>query len=403
MSSYQPQGIKKIFHSARRVLAKNWLSLMHLVQIAITGSQGKTSTTQLLGKILSEFGNTVVTDLNLDTVYNVPITALRVSPWTKYLVWELGIDRPGEMNLHLEIAKPTIGIVTGISPVHTDSEHLGSLENLIKEKRKLIEVLPKNGTAILNYDNENFKKMALYTKAKVIFYGLDKKSDVFATDIKVSLEKTTFLLHYNKKIILITTGLIGSHNAYTIMAAYLVIKTLFSDNDVIDIFKKTVAKLKPLKGRMSVEPGPMGTTILNDSLRANPESTNVGLKTLAEIDYRKGRKIAVLGVMGELANPINLHQETGRQLLQYKPDVTICLGNYRKYTYDQAINLGYPEDKIFFAKNVFEAAEILKKIVKKNDLIYLKGSFLRNLGRILQILNNKKVCCRADICPYEHL
>jgi len=403
MPSYQPKGIKKIFHGSRRILAKSWLSLVHPLQIAVTGSQGKTSTSQMLAKILSRFGNTVVTDLNLDTIYNVPITALKTTPRTKYLVWELGVDRPNEMNFHLEIAKPTITIITGISPVHTDYEHLGSLENLIKEKRKLVEALPKKGVAILNYDDKNVRKMTSHTKAEILFYGQNKNCNVFATNIKVALEKTSFLLHDNKKVISITTGLIGSHNVFTLMACYLVVKTLFpNDPKAVAMFKKTVACLKPLRGRVNVEHGPLGTIILNDSLRANPESTLAGLKTLTAIHYQKGRKIAVLGVMGELADPKSAHEATGRQLLQYPPDITICLGDFRRQTYETAVKKGYPKDKIYFAKDVFETADILKKIVKKGDLVYLKGSFLRNLNRILLILDGKKVCCRADLCPYEH-
>ncbi len=410
MSTYKPKGLKKLFHQSRRFLAKNWLSLWNPLQIGITGSQGKTNTTQILAKIFAQFGPTVVTDTNLDTIYNIPITALKVRPWTKYLIWELGIDQPKEMSYHLQIAKPTVAIITGISPVHTDSKHLGSLKNLIKEKEKLIEQLPKDGTAILNYDDKNVRMMAKKTKAKVLFYGTDKiKCHLWADQIKTSLKGTSFNLH--DKLIStnfnqfqpISTKLIGVHHIYTLMAVYLALKTgLTPQKNLTDIFTKTVAKIKPLKGRMSVENGPLGTIVLNDSLRANPESVRAGLETLAKINYQQGKKIAVLGVMGELQYPQKEHEKTAEQLIKYSPDLVICLGDWRKYTYKKALTLGFPKDKIFFAQDVFKTAKILKKIIKKGDLIYLKGSFLRNLKRILQILNNQPVCCHADICPYEH-
>lgn len=198
--SYQPKGLKKLYHQTRRLLAKNWLQFCHPTQIAITGSQGKTNTSQTLAKILSQIDKTVVTDINLDTNFNVPITALKVTPWTKYVIFELGVDHIGEMEKHLEIVKPKIGVITGISPVHTDREHFGSLENLIKEKRKLIENLPdekEGGVAILNYDDENVRRMASFTKAKVIFYGSDKKNCHYYFDknsVKVTLNGTTFKL-----------------------------------------------------------------------------------------------------------------------------------------------------------------------------------------------------------------
>lgn len=146
--SYTPPPHKKAYHDTRRTIAKLWMHLMHPIQIGITGSQGKTSTTKIITAVARHLGPTVSTDTNLDTNFNVPITALKINPFTKYVVWELGIDHPGEMERHLEIAHLDIGIETGISPVHTDAEHMGSLETLIKEKRKLIESLSPDGITL---------------------------------------------------------------------------------------------------------------------------------------------------------------------------------------------------------------------------------------------------------------
>jgi UDP-N-acetylmuramoyl-tripeptide--D-alanyl-D-alanine ligase len=409
--SYQPKGLKKLYHQTRRFLAKNWLQFCHPTQIAITGSQGKTNTSQTLAKILSQIDKTVVTDINLDTNFNVPITALKVTPWTKYVVFELGVDHIGEMDRHLEIVKPKIGVITGISPVHTDRQHFGSLENLIKEKRKLIENLPdekSGGVVILNYDDENVRKMAPFTKAKVIFYGSDKKNCHYYFDkksVKVSFDGTTFKLfstifnHFQ----LFSTKLIGLHHPSNLTAVFSILKTLFPHNPKIDsIFATIVSKIEPFRGRMNIEKGPMETILLNDSLRANPKSTDEGLKTFYKIEYKKGRKIAILGVMGELYDPIKEHKNTAKTLIKYPPDIVVGVGEFRKYTIDEAKNLGFPKERLFFAKDVFEAADILKKIIKPGDFIYLKSSLLRNLWRIIKILNNQPVCCREEFCPYEH-
>jgi len=446
--SYQPKGLKKLYHQTRRFLAKNWLQFCHPTQIAITGSQGKTNTSQTLAKILSQIDKTVITDINLDTNFNVPITALKVTPWTKYVVFELGVDHIGEMDRHLEIVKPKIGVITGISPVHTDREHFGSLENLIKEKRKLIENLPdekSGGVAILNYDDENVRRMAPFTKAKVIFYGSDKKNCQYYFDknsVKVTLSGTSFRIYcppsisnseaefisesrnchpelvsgspkkmlkqlqHDKKIInsfIISTKLIGLHHPSNLTAVFAILKTLFPNNPKIDsIFTTIVSKIEPFRGRMNIEKGPMETILLNDSLRANPKSTDEGLKTFYQIDYKKGRRIAVLGVMGELYDPINEHKKTAKTLVNYPPDIVVGVGEYRKYTIEEAKKLGFPKEKLFFAKDVFEAAEILKKIIKPGDFLYLKSSLLRNLWRIVKILNNQPICCHQEFCPYEH-
>jgi UDP-N-acetylmuramoyl-tripeptide--D-alanyl-D-alanine ligase len=403
MAVYKPTGIKKIYHNLRRFIAKNWLSLQPATQIAITGSQGKTNTTNLVTHVCEYFGSTIVTDINLDTTFNVPITALKVRPWTKYIVWELGIDHPGEMDQHLQIAKPTIGIITGISPVHTDKEHMGSLEILIAEKRKLIEALPKNGTAILNFDDINVRNMAPSTKAKVEWYDSDSTSDMYVDrdSIKLSLEGTQATFHYNGQTFDIKTKLVGIHHIQNLMAAYLVMITIQPDATSVD-FNKIIETITPLRGRMSVDKGPLNTILLNDSLRANPASTLAGLETLDKMDYKQGRKIAVIGEMGELQNPEEEHRRTGEQLANMKLDYVLVIGPLRKYTIDEAIKKGFPKNKIEYAADVFDAADKLKKMLKPNDLWYLKGSLLRNYKRIVQLLNGEQVCCHEVLCPYEH-
>lgn len=404
--TYIPPFYKKIYHSTRRILAQYWLSLLPVIQIGITGSQGKTNTSRVITEVLSLIGPTVRTDTNLNTIYNVPITSLKVRPWTKFAVFELGVDHPNEMDLHLQIVKPRIGIITGISPVHTDKEHLGSLENLIKEKRKLIEGLPEYGFAILNYDDKNVRDMGTFTKAKILRYGTDAtNSDVWVDleSIRLSLSGTEFTLFSEdvKEPMTITTGLIGKHHVYTIMSALLVFQAVqaFMGTNVsidrpvlrgveglIDTFKN----LKPLKGRMSVEPGPLGTTVLNDSLRANPSSIAAGLETLSQIDYTGGKKIAILAEMGELEHPEEEHIKIGKLIGDLDIDIVIGIGPMQKYVIVEALHSDLSKNDVYFAKDVYDAANFLKKVLQKGDLIYLKGSLYRHVERVLMIVEGKK-------------
>jgi len=403
MAIYTPRGVKKYYHRTKRFLAKNWLSLWSPKQIAITGSQGKTNVTHMLEQVLSQFGSTVRTDLTLDTTYNVPITALKVLPWTKYLLWELGIDHPGEMAHHLEIAHPQIACITGISPVHTDKEHMGSLERLIQEKRKLIEILPETGTAVLNHDDAYVQQMASHTKAPVKWYGSTQDCDIFVdpNSIIVSLKGTSADFSIKGKTHRMATGLIGIQHVETIMASYLLAQSAIQ-SDILDVFCTSVAKIMPLRGRMNVEEGPMDSQLLNDSLRANPQSTDAGLKTLDMIAYSNGKKIAVIGEMGELANPEMEHKKTGKLIAKLNIDFVIGIGPLRKYTIDEAILHGFPKEKTAYASDVFQAAELLKSVLQPGDLWYLKGSLLRNYKRIVQLLNNEEVCCDQLMCPYDH-
>ncbi len=396
--TYFPPFYKKLFHSSRRLLAKYWLSLLPATQIAITGSQGKTNTTRVIYQILSQLAPTTVTDINLDTIYNVPITALNVTPWTKFALFELGVDHPGEMDYHLQIVKPKIGLITGISPVHTDQEHFGSFNALIKEKRKLIEALPSDGYAILNYDDENVRQMAQFTKAKILWYGTDpKRCDVWVDPktISLSLEGTKFILHVgtiHELSLPIITKLIGKHHIYTIMSALLACQTALKVAHSTVKYNQLVnglSEIEPLKGRMSVEFGPMDTIILNDALRANPTSTIAGLETVSEIEYKEAHKIAILAEMGELEKPEEEHRKIGKLFKNLKIDYIIGIGPMQKFVIDE-INSNKTGPHAFYAKDVYQAAEILKKFIKKGDLIYLKGSLYRHVERVLQILEGKK-------------
>lgn len=400
---YEPKGIKKLFHQTRRFLAQKYLSGKRAVQIGITGSQGKTNTTYVITSLLQELGKTVVTDTNLDTIYNVPITAFKVTGDTKYVVWELGIDRPGEMSSHLEIAKPSIGIMTGISAVHTDKEHMGSLENLIVEKRKLIEALPVSGYALLNWDDENVAGMAPFTKATVLKFGTKSECDVWVEPDSVhsTLHGIAFTLHDKGQTLDITSGLIGFHHIYNIMAAYLVFKLV--SNGEVDHFQKIVAGLKPLPGRMSVEEGPRKTVLLNDALRANPTSTRFGLQTLETLQEVTGKKIAILAEMGELDKTEEEHTKLGTFIGTTKLDYIVCIGPLQKYVYKAAIKSGFPSDRAFWVPDVFEAANVLQPIVQANDVLYMKGSLLRHVERVLLLLNGTEVSCTVVSCPfYRH-
>lgn len=398
---------KRPFHFGRRNLAKAWIRLhSQATTIGLTGSYGKTSTTRAVAAVLSEKFPTLQTDLNLDTVYNLPITLLKLRSKHKFLVLELGVDHRGEMDSYLKLVKPTIGIVTGISPVHSDPELLGSVEGIKEEKGKLLEALPKNGWAILNRDDGNVYKMAQKTKAKILWYGLGEKNDFWADNIKIDLDGTVFDLHYReplskKEKLLrgIKIPLLGQHFVSSALAAWAVgIICGLDEKEIIS----GLAKLQPLSGRMSLEKGPLGTTILDDHLRANPASTLAGLKTFEALSCpstSRGRKIAVLGEMGELGKYAKEeHRKIGEKMADFSIDCLVGIGPLQKLVIDEAVKGGFAKDRVFWAGDVREASNFLKSYIKNGDFIYLKGSLLRHLERIILILKGQKVSCDLVSC-----
>lgn len=389
---------KQPFHQARRILAKLWLKFHPQVTIiGVTGSFGKTNTTRAIAQVLSSKYKTLQTDLNLDTIYNLPITVLKLRLGHKVLVLEYGVDHVGEMDFHLGLVRPQIGVVTGITPVHSDPGLLGSLEGIIEEKGKLLKALPRGGWAILNHDDENVRKMAKLTRARIVWYGQAESCDYRAGDIKVDFSGTSFTLFHKKRKKRIKISLVGKHFVHSAMAAAAIGQIYGIDFDEVT---KQLERLKSLSGRMSVEKGPLGTILLNDSLRANPASTIAGLETLRALPCQ-GRRVAVLGEMGELGKYAKQeHQKVGRKVASEKIDFLVSVGPLQKLVAEEAIKAGMKKDNVFTTKDVFEAAKILRKILKKGDLFYLKASLLRHIERVLFLLEGKKIGCQATSCHF---
>jgi len=395
---------KQPFHQSRRFIAKLWLHFFpHLTIIGITGSYGKTNTTRAIAQVLSEKYKTLQTDLDLDTIYNLPITILKLRPWHQKLVLEMGVDHKNEMDFHLSLVKPSIAVVTGINPTHSEPELLGSLEGVIKEKRKLLQILPKDGLAILNWDDENVWKMARFTKAKVLKCGTSPKCDFWADKIKVDFSGTSFILHYENKKFAIKTGLVGRHFIHECLAAAAV---GINQGLTWGQIKNGLSKLKPLAGRLSIEKGPKGTILINDVLRANPASTIAGLQTLVDLPTLRaaqGRRIAVLGEMGELGELAQEeHRRVGKEVAGLKIDYLVSVGPLQKLTAEEAIKSGMKKNQVFWVENVAQAARILERLLSVGDLFYLKGSLLRHMERILLILNGEEVGCKVTSCHFYH-
>lgn len=386
--------LKKSFHLTRRKLAKIWLDVnLQITVIGVTGSYGKTSTVRAIAEVLSAGYSVNKSDLNLDTVYNLPITILKTKLWNEILVLEYGIDHLDEMDAHLSLVKPKIAVLTGITSVHTDEEHLKSLPRAIEEKKKLAESIPDDGLAVFNYDDENSRKVGLEFKGRKIFYGKNKKADVWADKIKITSKGTSFILHDGKVEEEIKTGLLGFPAVYSCLAAWIIGR---EQRIEIDKIKEKLAGLTPLSGRLSIEDGPLKTVLVNDSRRSNIVSALVGLKSFAELP---GRKIAVLGEMGEIGDEEEkLHRKLGEEIAKMPIDFVVGVGPLTKFTIDGALKSGFKKSNLFWAKDVQEAAEILKKLLRKDDLLYLKASLLRHLERIILLLDEKEVKCEKIVC-----
>jgi len=383
------QGIspfKKRGHLARFFLAKQYAKLLpNSLFIGITGSVGKTTTALACREVLSQkFPTLSTTDTkpgvaNLDPIFNLPMTILKIRPNIKKVVLEMGIEHPGEMEMYLSLVRPATAIVTRIFYAH--SEFLGNLEDIIKEKGQLVEQLPKNGLAILNWDDLNSRKLAEKTGAEVVYFGMDQKNcHVWADKVRIENLRTIFELNYGVERVEVTSNLLGKHQIYSLLAAASL--GIANGIPLINI-KKGLEKVVGLEHRMQAVAGFNGSTIIDDTYNSSPAAVEEAIETLNAIPAR--RRIVVLGEMRELGEySQRLHQQIAAKIYKEKIDLVLTGGGDAHFIADELLKLGFIPERLSIGLQNPEIASKLLKVVSRGDVVLVKGSRATRLDEVVK-------------------
>ena len=385
---------KRPYHVLRANLAKLWVGLFPQVEIiGITGSVGKTTTKEAIVQVLSERFKTLGTIGNLDPVFNIPMTLLKIRPRTAKVVLEMGIEYPGEMDFYLNLAKPKIGVITRVYWTHT--EFLGDLDGVISEKGKLLEALPKNGFAVLNFDDEYVReKMASKTQAKIFWYGSYPEVNLRISGfLHQGKEGSTFKLQHKNQEIEINWKLIGEHQTVAAAAAASV---GFLSGLTLPEIKKGLEKLQPQPHRMNLIDGPNQSLILDDSYNSSPIAVVMALETLRALAH-KGAAIAVLGDMLELGKYEKAgHSEVGAKAAEVNLDYLITLGKRAKIIAEKAKNDGIKN--ILMSNDITQVISEIKKNAQKDDVILVKASRHAHFERIVAGLTGIPTKINCPVC-----
>lgn len=372
-------SVKKPFHLLRINLARQLARFIPRQKIiGITGSVGKTTTALASFSVLSQKYNTICTMPSLDTILNLPITLLKFTPKTQKIILELGVEFMGEMDFYLSIVKPATAIVTEVSSQH--SEFLGDEESIAQEKSKLVEQLPDDGIAILNYDNTYARAMSEKTDAQIFYYGLDpEKCDLYATSVKNNNFQLEFGLHYGVERVEVKTKLLGKHFVYPLLAAAAL--GVVNDISLIKI-KKGLEALEPPEHRLQAIPGFNGSIVLDDTYNAAPISVEQALETLSLLPAR--RRIVVLGEMRELGiYSEKFHRQIAQKIYKEKPDLVLLGTGDAKYIADELIKLGFILERLETNLKNQEILNHLLKILAKGDVVLIKGARLVRLDEVV--------------------
>lgn len=376
---------KKPFHLLRITLAKNYAKLFpSSMFIGVTGSVGKTMTTQACEAVLSLKYKTLSTAPNLDPVLNIPTTILKIKPSTKKVILEMGIEYKNEMDYYLSLVRPKIAVVSRIAFAHT--EYLGGLEEIIEEKGKLVEQLGADGIAILNWDDPNSRKLSTKCKGEVVFYGTDPKNcNIWAGNIKIENFRTTFELNYGVERVQIDYQLLGDHQIYPALAAAAlgVIEGM-----ALTRIKKGLESIQPVEHRLVPVLGPNGSIILDDTYNSSPSAVEAAIDTLLKVPAR--RRVLVLGEMKELGKySEELHRQIAQKIYKEKIDLVFLGQGEVLFIADELKQLGFYEERL---ESGLQNSQIVAKLIKnlsRGDVCLIKGSRAVRLDEVVKRISKK--------------
>lgn len=348
--------------------------------IALTGSNGKTTTRTMITdvvkrrfKVLSPFGN-------YNNLVGVPLTLLRTRQDHEWAVMELGMNRPGEIRRLGQICSPNVGLITNIGPAHL--EGLGSLQGVMNAKGELLETLSPGGRLILNADDPMVMRLAERALCKPILFGLAENADIRATALESKAAAVSFRLHAPGGNIQVTLPVPGEFNVSNALAAASVGYCL---EIPLKEIKTALESFMPVKGRMNILHTAHGPHLIDDTYNANPESVKAALGTLAMLKNEQ-RGLAVLGDMLELGQASeDLHAQIGRVAAASGLTKLYVTGSFAGMVEKGAREEGMATaDILCGSKDDLVAA--LKKTVKPGDWVLIKGSRGMRMETIVQAL-----------------
>ena len=367
---------------ARHVVA----ALPDLTVIGLTGSQGKTSTKDLLAQVLSRAGRTVATFGSFNNELGMPLTALRADASTRYLVLEMGARGIGHIRELCEVAPPHVGLVLNVGKAHVGE--FGSQEAIAQAKGELVEAVVPGGTSVLNADDPLVSAMASRTREAVLTFGEAATSDVriegLATD---EMTRASFDLVTADDRARVSLRGLGEHQAGNAAAAAAV--ALAVGLRLRDVARWLSEADNVSRWRMEVHERADGVTVLNDAYNANPDSMRAALKSLAEIGRGRpgARTVAVLGEMRELgASATEEHDTVGRLAVRLDIQQLVVVGEPARPIHLGACLEGSWGGESVYVDDNDAALAWLREHLSAGDVVLLKASRAAALEQVAEAL-----------------
>ena len=332
-----------------------------LVRVGITGSNGKTTTKEIVGRILSRVAGTCINEGNMNSDIGLPLSCFRVRKEDRFAVFEMGMNRPGEMDELADIVLPHYALITNIGLAHI--EYIGSKDDIAKEKKRVFKHFSRGNTGFLYEDEPYYDFLKEGIPGIVQPYG-PKNTQGYGGNENLGLDGTTI----NWEGLQVHFPLFGFHNLVNALGAISLTAALGADREAI---KKGLESVEPLFGRSQIIRNSI--TIIQDSYNANPDSMRTVLEFFSRLVW-KGRKIAVLGSMLELGESSgSAHAEIGRLAAELDVDLLFFYGSEMEQAYEALRSSGY-SGSCFWTVDFQTLLERTRRNVRAGDVVLIKGS-----------------------------
>ena len=340
----------------------------HIPVVAITGSNGKTSTRQMTSLVMAQRFNTLSTHGNFNNEIGLPLTLFQLTPEHQAAVLELGMNHHGEITRLGAICRPTIGVITNVGPAHL--EFLGSLEGVAQAKGELMAQVDPKGTVVLNRDNPHVAALAAKTERRVFFFGLSPQAMVRAEKIAETGDGVAFELVLPGDRVPVALHTPGRFMVLNALAAAAVGHLSGVSGSQI---KAGLEAFAPTKGRLQVLGTAKGIQIIDDTYNANPSSMAVAFETLKAL-RKTAPAVIVLGDMRELGPQAEaLHREVGQKAAQAGPDRLYAYGPNSQAVVQGARGAGMRAEQLL-AGSKEEIAQDLISRLEPGTWVLVKGS-----------------------------
>ena len=368
---------------AYQAIAHAWRMKFDIPVVAITGSNGKTTTKDLTAAVLAGRGAVCRTAANYNNEVGLPLTLLGITEDDTAAVVEIGMRGLGQIAALAPVAAPTIGIVTNVCEVHM--ELLGSIENIAKAKAELVQAIPAGGTVILNADDERVAAMRSLAAdgVRVLTYGIGGAADIHAEALRTTVDGSQFMVTWGSERHDYSIPLTGRHNVSNALAA---LATGFVLGLTPQEMQAGLRTLAPTKMRYEVhEVG--ARRFINDAYNASPSSMRAAIETTAALYH--GRRIAVLGDMLELgAAAEEAHREIGKRVAELGFAALVTYGAQAAWMHEAAQAAGC--SICHHAETHEAAAKYLREILVDGDTVLFKGSRGMKMEQIIALLTEEE-------------